>query len=382
MEREIAKAKEQSRLENKQREEQMRRAEEMMRRESLADYEKKKAALAAETARVERMTKEKYDQDTRQREQEQLALMLKKSAEEALSRQKEEEEELQKALMESMRLTQSPKVYHNQAITTTKKDVGGAPRTERTSSTKSAPPPLPPMPKQLGSIPSPPPMPKSMAAGIPSPPPMPSALSPKPAVSKKTPSSPKAAEAPRDWSLPLVGEQEYGHLKIGNRSQPIHPSQKVQSPNKPAQLSPTGPSPEARLRGVIAPDLPTLRQAQGQVTPTDAPRANFRRPSGTRRVSETPIDPLVDPKLQEILAKRRQWEPVEEENASNLSITPSQSASNFGSPASTPTASDLGKTIVRADSPQEMMREESTLQARRLNKVEFDAQRKTGWKQE
>lgn len=107
MERELEKAKEQSRLEAKQREEQMRRAEEKMRKESLADYERKKAALAAETAELERMSKELYDQKMRQEEQRQLALTLKKSADEALSRQKEEEE-LQRALKESMRITHSP----------------------------------------------------------------------------------------------------------------------------------------------------------------------------------------------------------------------------------------------------------------------------------
>lgn len=115
MEREIEKAKELSRLEAKQLEEQLRRAESMMRKGSLAEYEKKKAALAAETARIERMTKEKYVEEMRKKEEEQLAASLKKSAEEALNRQKEDEE-FERALLESMRSSLSSNADKNQNV--------------------------------------------------------------------------------------------------------------------------------------------------------------------------------------------------------------------------------------------------------------------------
>jgi hypothetical protein len=92
----------------------------------------------------------------------------------------------------------------------------------------------------------------------------------------------------------------------------------------------------------------------------------------------------VDPQLQKLLDKRRKWEEEEEEKSSTISITPSQSAPNIG----TRTNSSLGGATPGARSASDVTEEVRgndvedaiTLQARRLERFDFDAKRKAGWK--
>ena len=208
---------------------------------------------------------------------------------------------------------------------------------------------------------------RSRTAAPPSPPatpPAPPAPAPKPAVTKSAPRPPPAPKpAPKEinYSLPAFGEQKLGHMWIGNRRAPLHPSQDI--PDTPTTsgipMSPTSPAPFARLGGAIAAsDVPVVREVRGQIPPVKPAAMDSR--AGLRRTSETrkPPPPVpqrkpsgvegMDPDLKARLEKRRAWEVEEEEKKD---VSPPRS------PGQEPTA-------------------------RRLSPSEFDTKRKTGWKKD
>jgi enabled protein len=149
---------------------------------------------------------------------------------------------------------------------------------------------------------------------------------------------------------------------------PVHESQAIpDTPTGPAQpLSPTVPSKPVRLGGAIAAaDMHIVREAKPSMPGPNATAGFFplKMTAGPRKVPP-PVPHKggitgQDPKLAAILAKKREWEPVEEDAAP---VLPSQSAS-------------------KAQPPSPPVRSASA-EARRLAKEDFDKGRMTGWKKD
>ena len=154
-----------------------------------------------------------------------------------------------------------------------------------------------------------------------------------------------------DFSLPAMGQQAYGHYTIGGRRQPIHESQKQQAAKYlKSPVTPISPAPVVRLGSTVQPNSPSPRQAQspGVQVPVGDLRSSLRRTGGPRQSLPSRTASSEDNELQAHLARRRTWEP-KDETASNVSVTPSESASNIPSRASTPAASDLSRSIIDRD---------------------------------
>lgn len=236
-------------------------------------------------------------------------------------------------------------------------------------------------PTMSASPPSPPATPPKLAASPPPPPPLPTAANKNAAAintnananttattTKTAPRPPPAPKPPTpakeiNYSLPAVGDQKIGRFRLGSRAVPIHESQDIpEAPPTPAKpMAPTGaaPSPMVRLGGAIpASDVPIVREIKGQVMPVpsamDAARTGLRKPSVSRKGPPPPVPDRSgkDPQLEAMLAKRRAWEPEDEDDAT---ITPPRSPSKGHSRL--------------ADE-----------RARRMTPQEFDSKRKMGWK--
>lgn len=217
------------------------------------------------------------------------------------------------------------------------------------SSSPPSPPATPPT-RKATSPPPPPPLPvtapvnKSAARAPPPPPP-----APKPAGQAKE----------INYSLPAVGDQKIGRFRLGSRAVPVHESQDIpETPITPAKpIAPSTPAPMVRLGGAIpVSDVPIVREIKGQVKPVPSAMENarpalpFRKPSVSRKGPPPPVPNRDgrDPQLEAMLAKRRAWEPEEDEGAT---ITPPRSPSKGQTPP-----------------------------ARRMTQNEFDTKRKMGWK--
>ncbi|KAH7091048.1 hypothetical protein FB567DRAFT_588953 [Paraphoma chrysanthemicola] len=149
---------------------------------------------------------------------------------------------------------------------------------------------------------------------------------------------------PVDYSLP-AGQQEYGAYTLGGRRQPVHESQKQKAAKYliSTPSTPNSPAPIARLGSTIQPNSPSPRHVHTTSSPTPTPtdlRANLRRTGGPRKSMPSQSDAGTNPELDAFLARRRTWE-RNDETSSNVSITPSESASNLGTRPSSSGASDL-----------------------------------------
>ncbi|ENI04441.1 hypothetical protein COCC4DRAFT_51182 [Bipolaris maydis ATCC 48331] len=411
IEREQKKYDEQRRREAKEREEELRRgerevlerghrqeeerlAEKKRREEALRAQERQKWASEERTREVERKSKEEYERQIQLQMDKDMEYMMAKSREEAERREREEEEEIQRALAESARLIRSERSYQEDQMSSGSREQSGGrieswiESTSRTTTTttinnhssgnnhsnsynsnhnnsssshnsnsnypqKSSSPPSPPATpptRKATSPPPPPPLPvtapvnKSAARAPPPPPP-----APKPAGQAKE----------INYSLPAVGDQKIGRFRLGSRAVPVHESQDIpETPITPAKpIAPSTPAPMVRLGGAIpVSDVPIVREIKGQVKPVPSAMENarpalpFRKPSVSRKGPPPPVPNRDgrDPQLEAMLAKRRAWEPEEDEGAT---ITPPRSPSKGQTPP-----------------------------ARRMTQNEFDTKRKMGWK--
>lgn len=216
----------------------------------------------------------------------------------------------------------------------------------------ASPPPPPPLPISAPKSPinnSAPKSPVNKSAARPPPPPAPPA--PKPAQVKEI-----------NYSLPAVGDQKIGRFRLGSRAVPIHESQDIpETPATPAKpMTPTTPAPFVRLGGAIpASDVPIVREIKGQVVPMDTAAASTRPAIPIRKISKGPPPPPPavpgkDPQLEAMLAKRRAWEPEDDD--------------------------EQGATITPPRSPAKGL--EEMHKARRMTQTEFDTKRKMGWKKD
>jgi hypothetical protein len=195
-------------------------------------------------------------------------------------------------------------------------------------------------------LPTPPPPPAPVQ--LPSPPATPIRTTPLP----RTPPVEKPA-APVDFSLPPVHQQEYGPYTIGGRRQPVHESQKKQAANYlKSPVTPRSPAPAVRLGGAIQPNSPSPRPSPSPVVsvPVGDLRSGLRRTGGPRRSIPSRTESEDGSELRAQLARRRTWSP-KDQMVSSVSITPSESASNMPSRASSPTGSDLSRTSTPGDLP-------------------------------
>ncbi|KAF5852527.1 hypothetical protein GGP41_007946 [Bipolaris sorokiniana] len=337
IEREQKKYDEQRRREAKEREEELRRGEREVlerghrqeeerltekkrREEAQRAHERQKWASEERTREVERKSKEEYERQIQLQMDKDMEYMMAKSREEAERREREEEEEIQRALAESARLIRSERSYQEDQAT--------------------SPPPPPPLPVTAPRSP----VNKSAARAPPPPPP-----APKPAAQAKE----------INYSLPAVGDQKIGRFRLGSRAVPVHESQDIpETPITPAKpIAPTTPAPMVRLGGAIpVSDVPIVREIKGQIKPVPSAMENarpalpLRKPSVSRKGPPPPVPNRDgrDPQLDAMLAKRRAWEPEEEEGAT---ITPPRSPSKGQTPP-----------------------------AKRMTQNEFDTKRKMGWK--
>jgi hypothetical protein len=276
----------------------MKRDEERANKQSLAEAKERVAALKKHEDRLFKEAADKMARLEQEREEQQIAEALKKSQEEEeAARLQKEQCDLASALKASCLLgpTDTP--------TETKRE---QPRADSVQ------------------LPSPPATPIRVTPPLRSPP-------------VETPAKPV------DYSLP-VGQQEYGAYTLGGRRQPVHESQKQKAAkylNSP--VTPSSPAPIARLGGTIQPSSPSPRQLHTLSSPVPTPtdlRANLRRTGGPRKSMPSQSEAGTNPELVAFLARRRTWE-RNDETSSNVSITPSESASNLGTRPSSSGASDL-----------------------------------------
>ncbi|EMD66514.1 hypothetical protein COCSADRAFT_188831 [Bipolaris sorokiniana ND90Pr] len=389
-------------LERGHRQEEERLTEKKRREEAQRAHERQKWASEERTREVERKSKEEYERQIQLQMDKDMEYMMAKSREEAERREREEEEEIQRALAESARLIRSERSYQEDQMSSGSREQGGGrieswiESTSRTTTTttmnnhsssnssgnnhsnsynnnhhnnnsshnnnnssypqKSSSPPSPPATpptRKATSPPPPPPLPvtaprspvnKSAARAPPPPPP-----APKPAAQAKE----------INYSLPAVGDQKIGRFRLGSRAVPVHESQDIpETPITPAKpIAPTTPAPMVRLGGAIpVSDVPIVREIKGQIKPVPSAMENarpalpLRKPSVSRKGPPPPVPNRDgrDPQLDAMLAKRRAWEPEEEEGAT---ITPPRSPSKGQTPP-----------------------------AKRMTQNEFDTKRKMGWK--
>ncbi|KAL5118453.1 hypothetical protein ACEQ8H_003629 [Pleosporales sp. CAS-2024a] len=207
-----------------------------------------------------------------------------------------------------------------------------------------------------------------------------------PATPLRTP-RPRPAEkpaAPVDFSKP-AGQQgvEYGGYLIGGRKAPVHVSQeekaakfKMSSPTTP--MSPAAPV--ARLGAAIQPGSPSPRQMPGiPATPGGDLRSGLRRTGGPRKSLPAQVEIDDGAELRAHLARRRTLEPRTsvEDIIATYSITPSESASNRASRASSPTGSNVSRT-----SRASAARNDSVYGEIDLSHRSIDEQRKKGWRKD
>lgn len=335
--------------------------------DALEAHRRQEEAHRQRTAEVERESREKYDREIQAQLDRDMEYMMRQSREEAARREKEEEEEIQRALKESARMIQMERSYSDDPSTTSSghRDRGDdriaswLESTSRTNSHSNSNADYPPM---SASPPSPPATPPRMSLPPPAPAPAPA---PKPAVNAAAAPRPPPAPAPApkpaqqqkeiNYSLPAVGDQKIGRFRLGSRAVPIHESQDIPDapPAPPKPMSPSARAPMVRLGGAIpASDVPIVREIKGQVRPVPTAMDNnntsattMRKPSVSRK-PPPPVPAGKDPQLEALLAKRRAWEPEDED----ATITPPRSPSKGQSPA------------------------------RRMTQTEFDSKRKAGWK--
>jgi hypothetical protein len=108
---------------------------------------------------------------------------------------------------------------------------------------------------------------------------------------------------------------------------------------------------------------PLIPTTSGDNNKPSVPRRPSVPPKRTIPLPEE--DSGVDPKLQALLAKQRKWEDDEEEAEKVKSHTRVDSLTQPG-----------------AGSPRSRSPTEDEKRAKRLEKLEFDNKRKTGWKKE
>lgn len=336
----------------REKQEKKRREEERLRRERKAAkkqedmdkaqqdaWEKEQADRISETERLskaglERLAKEQEESDYRAKVEQSI-----KDAE-----RQRQEEEAQQALWESARLKSNDRRYQDGSIKSGSSDdrtdqwaeENTKYRTTDTTRGPASPPSPPPTPPQRAVPPASPPAAPQLSAkkSPPPPPPLP-----------KSPSKPKDV----NYTLPPVGPQTYGQFKVGTRVQPVHPSQALpELPATPVVVMPSTPAPFARLNGIItASDVPSVKELKGPAIPVPSAMRGpdgLKKSSGPRKWSPPVEDKTgVDPQLAARLAKRREWEPAEDD-----------------APARSPGSED----------------------AKRLDKEDFDMKRKTGWKRD
>jgi hypothetical protein len=197
---------------------------------------------------------------------------------------------------------------------------------------------------------------------------------------------PRPAEkpsAPVDFSKPAGHDAgSLGHFTIGGRRAPIHESQKekatyfeMSSPATPMSHA----SPVARLGGSVQPGSPSPRQMPAMQTspmPGGDFRSGLRRTGGPRKSMPAQVEVDDGSELQAHLARRRtmsQKVSVEDLMAS-YSITPSESASQRPSRASSPTGSNLSRA-----SRASATRNDSVYGEIDLSNKSLDEQRRKGW---
>jgi hypothetical protein len=142
--------------------------------------------------------------------------------------------------------------------------------------------------------------------------------------------------APVDFTLPPVGQQEYGAYTIGGRRAPVHASQKKQAANYlKSPVTPGSPAPTVRLGGTIQPNSPSPRPTTSPAVsvPVGDLRSGLRRTGGPRRSVPSRTDSDDGSELRAQFARRRTWEP-KDETASVISCV---------SRSSSPTGSDLSR---------------------------------------
>ncbi|KAF1848439.1 uncharacterized protein K460DRAFT_279907 [Cucurbitaria berberidis CBS 394.84] len=396
MEREMEQASELSLMEARAREEDMRRVEQRVLEESLAEAERMTVAHEARIKELERESAEEYARKVRQQEEEDFEFIMRKSRADAERAAHEQEMEMiQRAFLESLKTDPSLRNYKDEVITSGSIDLGGGltekwievKTTSRETLLKQSTAPIAPPPP-------PPPLP---------PPPVLVPIAPN--FVKKAPRSlPVKKPAPKtvDYTLPAIRDQNIGRFTVGTRHQPTHPSQEIKDkPTSKVPITPSSPAPFARLGGTIAPNIPAIREVRGpniRVLSAQDAKAGLRRTLGPRKQLPPPDEPYVDPKLKAAMAKRRQWEDEAEDTTSNVSstsITPSQSASNVPARASTTSSTLSSLSTARRPLPasaesvaspitgatEEAWGEDDakTMRAKRISKLDFDRNRKTGW---
>ncbi|KAF2134524.1 hypothetical protein P153DRAFT_3583 [Dothidotthia symphoricarpi CBS 119687] len=419
--------------------EQVKRAREL----SLADERKKEKQLEVGFQRVSKQSKEEYDRMVQQKEESDIEYATRMSLE-AAQRARQEEEDMIIAMRNSMMsdFEQGPFANDENGFVKTGKATDKDGRTWEFTLTKtvthtatavpSSPssPPAPAAPRPSGAIPMPPPPPRapstpstrsassassvpsvpstraapSLSVPMPPPPPARRASAHKPAPPQRTPS--------KDFTCPPVGDQTIGHYTIGNRRQPILPTQEPQAPTSPtATHVRREPAPAARLGGQIGPDILSQPGPYEQIKIGQG-RPNLRPSVGPKRTVSTPVENAMDPKLLAAMAKQRLWEEEEVEEQQSVisevcSVTPSMSASNVGTRITTPPGSTMERTgLVRSptapaapawgfDNAESTGKSSATqvnsdtdtweapdresVSAKRIEKHEFDGMRKKGW---
>ncbi|CBY02011.1 hypothetical protein IAQ61_006600 [Plenodomus lingam] len=332
----LAKARRISLIEAKAHEEYMQRAEQRACEESLAQAVEHEKAQDARIAELERQSTEEYARKLQEQKDADYEFMLRKSREEAdHAAQQQEIEAMQRAFQESMQLNRLQRDNQDIPPRSWTEDLGGGLTAEWTetktttwTTNKGKAPAIPNPPFLLSSstqtLTSTPPPPPAKQQTIPVPPPLPrTTILKAPTLPPTKKPSPNSIEPkPVNYSIPAMGPQNIGRFKLGTRSQPIHPSQEREEPKSPiSPISPSAPAPFARLGGQITPNIPP---AMGQTHRPGlegplgtAARSGPRRTAGPRTSLESPEEPQVDAQLQALLAKRRMWEPEEDDDRSD-----------------------------------------------------------------
>lgn len=151
----------------------------------------------------------------------------------------------------------------------------------------------------------------------------------------------------------LIGQHsipEYGHLRIGNRPVPLHPSQKqAHTPNTPSTSSNlrTPLTPMGRLAGTItaSPNDYIIQHPSMVVSGLDSPIPEWKRNLPTRTTSSDRVPMVKTDGVDELAArlqKRRAWEAEAEdsdEESASLSKEQRDWASTPASRSSTPSSS-------------------------------------------
>lgn len=262
-----------------------------------------------------RQSREEYERNAREREKKDLEAVMKASREADERRARQEEEDLARALKESCKWDDVVRDVDvkEEVFDRGQYEVEGGTvivvEVEKTTITRTE--------KKADAIPPPPPLP-----------PVKLAFAPRAAPVEKQKQKPKVT----DYTRAPIGYQAYGQYLIGTRRQPIHESQKPQdipiSPKSPTK--PSIPAPSVRLGSTMNPsDVPIIREARPTIPSTSSDvRSNLRKTTGPRSPLSPTGEVAGDTELSRKLAKRRTWEPQEDDAASQMSLTPSESASN------------------------------------------------------